>query len=80
MLCRERQERAENKAWAAAEAHWRNLLRSIFTRLRVQGDYAAEDAAQAAAGPLPLHPGGPRTAGVFSKMLTGQDPVYTFLS
>jgi hypothetical protein len=41
-LCayRERQEKAENKARAAAETNWRNLLRSIFTRIKVQGDYA----------------------------------------
>ena len=41
-LCayRERQEKAENKARAAAETIWRNLLRSIFTRIKVQGDYA----------------------------------------
>ncbi|KAK9908106.1 hypothetical protein WJX75_002826 [Coccomyxa subellipsoidea] len=37
---RERQEKAENKARAAAETNWRNLLRSIFTRIKVQGDYA----------------------------------------
>ena len=40
--CRERQEKAENKARAAAETNWRNLLRSIFTRIKVQGDYADE--------------------------------------
>jgi len=40
---RERQEKAANKVRAAAEAKWRNLLRSIFTRIKVQGDYA-EDA------------------------------------
>ena len=45
VLCRERQEKAANKARAAAEAHWRNLLRSIFTRLHVQGQYATADAA-----------------------------------
>ena len=45
IVCRERQERAANKAHAAAEAHWRNLLRSIFTRLHVQGQYASADAA-----------------------------------
>ena len=44
-LCRERQEKAASKARAAAEAHWRNLLRSIFTRLHVQGQYATADAA-----------------------------------
>ncbi|BDA45057.1 probable DNA repair protein complementing XP-C cells homolog [Coccomyxa sp. Obi] len=38
---RERQEKAENKAIAAAENNWRNLLRSIFTRIKVQGDYSA---------------------------------------
>ena len=40
LTCRERQEKAASKAHAAAEAHWRNLLRSIFTRLHVQGQYA----------------------------------------
>ena len=45
VLCRERQEKAAAKARAAAEAHWRNLLRSIFTRLHVQGQYATADAA-----------------------------------
>lgn len=45
VLCRERQEKAAIKARAAAEAHWRNLLRSIFTRLHVQGQYATADAA-----------------------------------
>ena len=39
--CRERQEKAENKAIVAAENNWRNLLRSIFTRIKVQGDYSA---------------------------------------
>ncbi len=43
--CREREERAANKAHAAAAAHWRNLLRSIFTRLHVQGQYADVGAA-----------------------------------
>lgn len=38
---RERQEKAENKVIVAAENNWRNLLRSIFTRIKVQGDYSA---------------------------------------
>ncbi len=55
--CRERQEKAENKARATAEANWRNLLRSIFTRIKVQGDYADEpDTASGAPCILPSSP------------------------
>lgn len=51
---RERQEKAEAKARAGAEAHWRNLLRAVFTRLAVRGAYAdADEAAAAAAAPSP---------------------------
>ncbi len=52
--CRERQEKAENKAIVAAENNWRNLLRSIFTRIKVQGDYSAA-AADASGEPAPSH-------------------------
>lgn len=53
LMCRERQEKAANKARAAAESHWRNLLRSIFTRLHVQGQYADADAATPEIGQIP---------------------------
>lgn len=54
VFCRERQEKAEKKAVVEAEKNWRNLLRSIFTRIKVQGDYSAA-AADASGESGPSH-------------------------
>ena len=49
--CRERQEKADAKRRAAAQGHWRSLLRSVFARLRVRAAYAEEARAAGAVEP-----------------------------